>query len=243
MAARNQPERNQRDDRTPTVGAPLLARLFHDPRLHLLLAYPWNLALRLREEGYDVPPAGGLVVVDTTITSELWPTDGSTPPWLPGFLHPETPEIVASVIAELVAARPEPTPCWNGGVPRPREQRARAAALRRVRARALAANSEDDATEAAAWWSAAWRAPVFVYERADVYPWFLQSLRRELREGPARSPALPSPTQDETAPPVGPLEAVQDEAPAAGSLKTPRQRLPRMPAKHRGPKRPRAGRR
>ena len=210
------------------VDGRVLARLFRDPKLHLLLAYPRMLVATLRDEGHDVGVAPRPYAVDLGISCDLWPADGSAPAWLPAFLDPETPTVLRPIIAHLLAARPEATPCWNVSEPTPREQRARAAALLRVAARANDAERDGSPTETA-WWSATWRPPATAHEGEDVYPWFLRTLRRELREGPARSPVVP-------------LLAAQDAAPPAEAV-VPRQRLPKMPASRRASNRHRGRRR
>jgi hypothetical protein len=199
------------------VAPRVLARLFRDPELHLLLAHPRQLAYRLREEGCELPdPVPALVRVDLGISRELWPTEGSPPPWLPGFLDPNTHGVVRQVIAELVAARPEPTPCWGGGDPRVRVQRARASALLRVAAQAMAC--EGDPSQARAWWTAGWQEPA-ARDRANVYDWFRCAVRRELHEGPSRSQAKLPASEDQL--------VAQESVAQAPRRQSPRRRVGR----------------
>jgi hypothetical protein len=206
------------------VAPRVLARLFRDPDLHLLLAHPRSLAYRLREEGCELPaPVPALVRVDPGISRELWPTDGALPPWLPGFLDTNTHAVVRQVIAHLVAARPEPTPCWAGGVPTPRIQSARASALLRVAAQLMV--GEEDSSQTPAWWTVGWQAPAAPHERADLYDRFMRAVRRELHEGPSRSQAKPPA-------PVEPEEQLEDRPVAQEQAK--RQARRRL-GKHKRP--------
>lgn len=200
------------------VAPRVLARLLRDPKLHLLLAHPRSLAYRLREEGCELPdPVPALVRVDLGISRELWPTDGSPPPWLPGFLDPNTHGVVRRIIAELVAARPEPTPCWRDGEPSIRVQRARASALLRVAAQAMA--GEGNPSQAQAWWTAGWQEPAAPRDPVDVYDRFTCAVRRELHEGPSRSQATSPASEDQ-------LVAQESVAPEPRK-KSPRRRVER----------------
>jgi hypothetical protein len=130
-----------------------------------------------------------------------------------------TPAVLRQVIAALIAARPEATPCWDAGTPTLRVQRARAAALLRVASKASVV--ERESSDAETWWMADWQPPASPCDRTavEVYDWFVRDLRRELHEGPSRSAVQP----------VSDTKPIPDEKPDAARV--PRKRLAKMPEK------------
>jgi hypothetical protein len=190
-----------RDGSMAGVDAHILARLFHDPDLPRLLASVATLARRLREMGCDVPVVQPRNVGQ--IPREIWPFAREPPRWLPprwlrGFLDPTTPALCRQVIAALLAARSEATPCWDAGEPKPRVQAARAAALLRTAAKACLVDRE---ASGAAWWTVGWQPSTSPRARplSDVFDWFVRALRGQLHEGPWRANVEP---RSEEQPPV-----------------------------------------
>ena len=215
-----------RDGGGAGVDARILAQLFRDPNLPGLLASVARLAQRLRRLGCDVPVVPQRIVEGgPPIPHELWPFAESPPRWLPppwlrGFLDPTTPALCRDVMAELLAARSESTPCWDVGTPTPRVQRARAAAL--LRTAATAWRVDGDAS-GAAWWTKSWHPARSPRQESppNVFDWFVRTLHRELHEGPSGS-RLPS---------VSDKEPILDEEPKRDAARSPRRRLARMPEK------------
>jgi hypothetical protein len=197
------------DCNPPPLDGRMCGALFRDSRLPLplLLASPPILATALQEAGYYVPRLP-MLRADQMLPNrdELWPAQ-RIPAWLGLLLDPTTLPLIRQLIAELVAAQSDPTPCWGAGVPTLRQHCARMRALLRAAAQANVLDAR--AAQPQAWWKPGWRSPSCPREwhPVELYDWFVRHVRRTLRgQVTPRARQHPPPSETPTAP-VAPAAA------------------------------------
>jgi hypothetical protein len=160
MAARRGADDQQKRPVAPQVlpvAPPVLAEIVRlaDATNGRLLADPWRLAAILHRHGYDVPTD-----VQKTLAARAANRKAAHTLKLGGWwtilLDPTSWPLMCEVIIEVRAALPigyqlGDVLLWGAGVPTVRQQRARARAIRCVRAELLQVR-DVSSDEAAAWW-------------------------------------------------------------------------------------------